>query len=285
VCVALLTLRYFLVQPAFVSRPVGKRSATLLTRQEKRKVYPYSIVPGGATSVPEARTAMRNPAVANHYKDFDLTKLRQVTLSSDLVGYVSYRFNDQIYWTAKPLRFKAGETVFTDGEHIARGRCLNCYSAHPMMPIRPHEPTEKTLDTSTEVPLIAMKVEPVMALPDPFALPPTARELSPAVPEAEVVPGVEAPKGPIRWWIPLLPVLPILPFIPPIHRNHPTPPPSALVPVPPGSGGGGSGGGGDTGPPITVAAPEPGYVWFLLVALSGLAVFHARRSRRRERSQ
>ena len=55
-------------------------------------------------------------------------------------GYVSYRFGDKIYWTSKAVHLKAGETIYTDGQHIARGRCLNCYSAHPMMPTRPHEP-------------------------------------------------------------------------------------------------------------------------------------------------
>ena len=219
---------------------------------------------------------MLNPAVADHYKAFDLAKLRQVTLSTDLVGYVSYRYGDQIYWTAKQIRLKAGETVFTDGQHIARGRCLNCYSAYPMMPVRNNEPSVEALDTPTEIPLIAMTVEPIPLPEPPFALPPTARELSPAVPE---VPGVSGTsKGPFRWWLPLLPIVPILPFIPPIH-HHPTPP-TEVVPVPPGGGGGGG-----SGPPGGVVVPEPSYVWLLLGALSALAVFHAARSRRRARNK
>jgi hypothetical protein len=275
-------VRLFVGHPASVSRPVvGTRSTILLQRQEKRKVYPYSIVPGGAESVLEARNAMLTPAVAAHYKAFDLGKLQKVTLSTDLVGYVSYRYGDQIYWTAKQIRLKAGETVFTDGEHIARGRCLNCYSAHPMMPIRPHEPTEKTLDSPTEVPLIAMQMMP-MALPDPFTLPPTARELSPAIPD---LPVVETAHRPVRWWLPILPILPILPFIPPIH-HHPNPP-AAVVPVPPGGGGGTGGGGGEGGgggnPPGDVVVPEPGYFGFLAMGFSALVGVHAIRSRRNRR--
>src|ERR1700733_5857103 len=107
----------------------------MVTEQVKRKVYPYSIVPGGAQNLHEARLAMSDPEVKAHYASFNLAQLKQVKLTTDIKGYVSYRWGDKIYWTAKTLTLRAGETVFTDGTHIARGRCLNCYSALPMSPV------------------------------------------------------------------------------------------------------------------------------------------------------
>ena len=112
----------------------------MVVREVKRKVYPYSIVPGGAEDVLQARHAMTEPAVKAHYANFDLSQLKQVKLAATLSGYVSYRWGDKIYWTAKKITLRAGETVFTDGTHVARGRCLNCYSALPMQPIRPTSP-------------------------------------------------------------------------------------------------------------------------------------------------
>ena len=123
---------------------------TMVVEQLKRKVYPYSIVPGGAENVHEAKWAMSDPAVQGHYAKVNLAQLKQVTLKTDMSGYLSYRWGNKIYWTAKKVTLHAGEAVFTDGTNVVRGRCLNCYSALPMAPIRPQEPTEAVLDAPSK---------------------------------------------------------------------------------------------------------------------------------------
>jgi hypothetical protein len=213
--------------------------------EEQRRVYPYSIVPGGARSVEEAKRAMSDPAVRALYAAVNLKNLKQVTLAEDISGYVSYRFGDKIYWTSNKLHLKAGETVYTDGQNIVRGRCLNTYSTHPMMPTRPHEPTEVIMDTSVEVPVIA------------FSFPRPAVE-NPVLP----APGGIATKsslgpGQRRWFFPIIPI------IPPLHKHHAPPPP---IPPP--------------GPPTVV--PEPRYSWVVPGAL--LALIFLGRTWKRRRS-
>jgi hypothetical protein len=238
-------------------RIVWERSFALV--EETRKVYPYSIVPGGAATVEEAKLAMNRPDVRANYTNVDFAKLREVKLETKLSGYVSYRYGEKIYWTAKKLTLRKGETVFTDGVHIVRGRCLNCYSAVPMLPIRPNGPSEKVLDTPVDVPVFSYKF-PLLPVEAP-TLPPTPEELSPVVPILPAAPPSPpgAPGG--GFWFPILPI------IPPIHR-HPghNPPPGGPIP-----------------PPIIivppVVVPEPRYSVF--VAAVFLAMLLAYRSRRR----
>jgi len=235
---------------------------------ERRKVYPFSIVAGGARTVEEAKRAMSDPAVKAHYAGVDLGKLKQQTLTADISGYVSYRFGDQIYWTAKRVVLKAGETVYTDGNHIVRGRCLNRYSAQPMVPTRPNGPSEKAFDSPVEVRLVA--------LTSPPPLPPLSEGAMPLIPLKALTPSV-----------PVLPVSsigsgaaagaagggflipPIFPIIPPIQKHsprHPSPESSETQSESP--------------PAITAIAPEPDYRWVLAGALICLAVAGQIRSRR-----
>jgi hypothetical protein len=243
-----------------LASPAAKSRTSMVVTEEKRKVYPYSLVAGGAKTVEEAKKAMRDPAVKDQYAAIDLKNLKQVTLTADLSGYVSYRFGDQIYWTAKPLRLKAGETVYTDGEHIVRGRGLNCYAAHPMMPIRKNEPAEKTFDTPVEVPMIALSFPrlPPEAMP---TLPPPMEEMTPEVPAL--------PSGPSSPGHGGFGFFPIIPIIPPIHRHH-HPPETPVTPVVPT-------------PPETVVTPEPSYVWVMAGVSLVLVLVGFVRSRRRER--
>lgn len=224
---------------------------SLVLEETTRKVYPYSIVPGGAATVDDAKLAMGRPDVRANYADLDMAVLREVKLSAPLSGYVSYRYGEKIYWTAKKLTLRAGETVFTDGVHLVRGRCLNCYSAFPMLPIRPNEPTEKVLDTPVDVPVFAYKF-PLLPVEAPI-LPPPPEELTPTVP---ILPPTTSVKPPGGIWFPLFPI------IPPIHRHHP--PPSG--PVPP------------IIPPVTVV-PEPNYVWILAGGFMALVLAHGLRRR------
>lgn len=226
----------------------------LLLKEEKRKVYPYSVVPGGAKTAAEAKSAMSDPAIECHYAAFDLTKLKQETLTADLLGYMSYRVGDQIYWTTKLLRIRAGESIFTDGIHIARGRCLNRYSKTPMLPTRRQEPSEITFNTPVELPLPSLTLAKI-PLPEPPKLPPPLEELTPEVPTLPPPSGSASRGG---FWFP------IIPFIPPIHRHHP-PPVTPIGPPPP--------------PPAGIV-PEPDYLWLLAGAAAAIGLIRMRPKKR-----
>ena len=252
---AFVTWQVSLRQPPFQppihqNQPAPVRQRLEVT-EEYRKVYPYSIVPGGALSVEEARRAMSGPSVRDHYAGVDLKNLKRVILTADLSGYVSYRYGDKIYWTAKSVRLKAGEPVFTDGQHMIRGRCLNSYSAHPMAPIRPHEPEEKVMETWVEVPVLSFSFAPLPLDTGPVLAAPAQRAMAAAQP-TKVHGG--------RFF-------PIVPIIPPIFGHSPHPPP-AVTPPP-------------TPPPPSVV-PEPSYMPMLAIILLvfGFAGWMRRRRQR-----
>jgi hypothetical protein len=218
---------------------------------------------------------MTDPAVKDHYANVDLAQLKQVKLTENISGYVSYRWGEKIYWTARKITLHAGETVFTDGKHIVRGRCLNCYSALPMQPIRPHEPTEAALDAPLEMPVTVYSF-PKLPLYAPL-LPVPPGELTPSVPilpaAASSTVGKTAGGG---VWFPLIPIFPI---IPPIHHHHPTSPGSPLTPTPPGTP--------STPtiplpppviPPVAVV-PEPRYGWVLALGFLAMVLIHRLRRR------
>lgn len=239
----------------------------MVERQITRKVYPYSIVPGGAEDVRAAKRAMQDPAISSHYASFDLSQLHEVTLATNISGYVSYRWGDKIYWTSKKLTLRAGEKVFTDGTHIARGRCLNCYSALPMSPTRPKEPTEAVLDAPVPMPVTdySFLLLPVL----PRALPAPPEELTPTVPVLPAVSSVGKKGG---LWFPLIPI------IPPIHRHPSSNSPS--TPGTPGSPGTPLGPGSPLPPPVGIV-PEPSYELLLLAGLIAMAAAHTVRRRQK----
>jgi PEP-CTERM motif len=112
-----------------------------------RPLLPYSVIPGGAVSAEELKSALMNdPVVAGHYAGFDLATARLVRLDRDRAVYVSYRLGNHIYWTSKRLTLLKGETVLTDGEHEARTRCGNRISDTPQLPAALKEPEQALLD-------------------------------------------------------------------------------------------------------------------------------------------
>jgi len=231
---AIMTHQPFQWPPACRHVPSTKRpvayAISMVAEPVTRKVFPYSIVPGGAENLDEARRAMIDPGVKANYAGIDFKKLRQVKLRANLSGYVSYRWGEKIYWTSTMLTLRAGETVFTDGIYLVRGRGLNCYSPRAMLPISPNEPTEKVLDTPVEMPVIAYSF-PKLPVDAP-ELPPPPESLTPAVPIfPPASPATPGKTGGGIWFPPI-------PIIPPIHR-HPTagappvtPPPIEIVVTP-----------------------------------------------------
>ncbi|MGA9884814.1 MAG: hypothetical protein WBQ34_13935 [Candidatus Acidiferrales bacterium] len=160
----------------------------------QRRLYPYSVIPGGVYNAQELRNAVaHDPLVAMLYANFDVSKARVVRLMRDREVYVSYRFGGHIYWTKKRLLLRAGETVITDGQHEARTRCGNRISETPMQPVRQDEPPDAAVNGPPSFPLLADNSEPppLLAL-DPPVLDPVAPGMTmlppPGSPPVSVIP-------------------------------------------------------------------------------------------------
>jgi hypothetical protein len=116
-----------------------------------RRIYPYSIVPGGVTSRAElAHAVMADKVVAAHYAGFAVDKASLRTVARARAVYVSYRKGEQVYWTARKVTLAEGESILSDGQNDIRARCGNRISDTPQLPVEVKGPDEKELDTFTE---------------------------------------------------------------------------------------------------------------------------------------
>jgi hypothetical protein len=133
------------LSPALVAPLSGP--AARPTPAATRIIYPYSIVPGGVLTPEEVERAMaRDPVVASHYAGLNARSLRVVHLFEPRDAYVSYRIGDQVFWTSRKLRVKAGETVLTDGNITLRARCGNQVADAPLGPTSTAEPSAEVFD-------------------------------------------------------------------------------------------------------------------------------------------
>jgi hypothetical protein len=113
-----------------------------------RRVYPYSIVPGGVSGRAElAHAVLADRTVAAHYAGFAVDKASLQTAGKTRAVYVSYRKGDQVYWTARPVTLAEGEAVLSDGQNDIRARCGNRISDTPRLPVEARGPGEQELDT------------------------------------------------------------------------------------------------------------------------------------------
>ena len=186
-----------------------------------RPVYPYSVIPRGVETPEELRSAIRQDSVvAAHYSDFQVRGARPIRLPRERQFFVSYRIGNQVYWTAKKITLHAGETLLTDGEHLARTRCGNRLSEVPASPTAPSEPSDHTFNT----PVVPLRPELTSEL----------------LPDAPIWPGSPAPvplytssaspepaPGPGGFFIP-----PFIPIACCITSSRPSSPPSSPVPSP-----------------------------------------------------
>ena len=127
---------------------LAARRANILTAETRgRKVYPLSVISGGVYSSEElARSRRIDSVVAKHYAGFGNSVSVRKTVQ-DTYMYVSYRKNDEVYWTKTKHRIPRGEYVVTDGKSFARARCGNRLSALPQEPVmNAGEPGEDRLD-------------------------------------------------------------------------------------------------------------------------------------------
>ena len=112
-----------------------------LRSMEDRKVYPYSVVPGGVRDVAELKwAAEHDPVVAAHYAGFDYDHGRVVRLVLARTAYISYRIGNKVYWTRRRISLKKGEELITDGKITARTRCANRVEEMPQQATSSSEP-------------------------------------------------------------------------------------------------------------------------------------------------
>ncbi len=117
-----------------------------------RRIYPYSIVPGGVASREDLeRRVTTDKVVARHYASFDIKKAHAVTVAKPRAVHVSYRKGDKVYWTRNKVMLAQGETLLSDGTNEMRGRCGNRISDTAMLPVAVGEPTAAELDESMNV--------------------------------------------------------------------------------------------------------------------------------------
>ncbi len=155
--------------------------------QARRKVYPYSVIPGGVESAADLRSSVTHDSVvAKHYEDFEVEKTRVVRLHQDRLLYVSYRLGNGVFWTKKRLLLPKGEAVITDGVHLARTRCGNRLSEAPAGPVLAAGPEFEAgpPEVAEEFPGAAEMVgPPALAVgPVPTSAPPTTSASPPGSP-------------------------------------------------------------------------------------------------------
>ena len=90
-----------------------------------------------------------------------------MTLTDDRFEYVSYRVQNQIYWTKNKLRIPKGELLLSDGHNYARARCGNRLSDQQhKSAASAHEPHSALLS----LPPVTIQTLPELALAEPPAL-------------------------------------------------------------------------------------------------------------------
>jgi hypothetical protein len=198
------------------------------TSLSPRPVFPYSVVPGGVRDAQELQKAASvDPVVAKHYSDFQIAKSRTIQLDRQVAMYVSYRRNNQVFWTKNRMLIPAGETLISDGENLARVRCGNRLSPAPAEPVAATDPDKEELETPNFVP-------PLLA----DLLPAESKEMFPAgtLDGTPLVPAPGAPhSGAGGSGTPSSPILPpfLGPGVPPITRSTiPVSPPPVSTPEP-----------------------------------------------------
>jgi len=189
------------------------------------RVYPYSVVDGGAHSVQELRSAIwRDPVVAKHYSNFNLDRARVIEAKAERNFHVSYRIGEEIFWTKKRLKVAKGERLITDDTNFTRTRCANMLSEAPRGKTSPNEPAPEVLDEPLDPLAYEFNQEPMV----PLTVPQNPSEIDPG------------PSDPGSGTDQTLPPSEPTPFITPVliggGRPGPSPIPPGPGPIPPGPG-------------------------------------------------
>jgi len=154
-----------------------------------RPYYNYSVIPGGARNAQELAHAIQtDEVVADHYRDVDPSTMHPQTVPVARMAHVSYRINDRVFWTKKPVRIYEGETILTNGQTEIRARCGNAISMAPLLPTSDDEPESTEFDALTDMgPLLVAFDLPPAGAPSALAGP-LGDVAGNGVPLASVVP-------------------------------------------------------------------------------------------------
>lgn len=118
-----------------------------LQQMQQRKVYPYSVVPGGVRDAHELKwVTEHDPVVKAHYARFDFDHARVVKLDRPRLFFVSYRIGNKVFWTRRRLLLRKGELLITDGKIAARSRCGNQVEEVPQQATSVSEPPAEKFD-------------------------------------------------------------------------------------------------------------------------------------------
>jgi len=149
---------------AHETEPVARAA---FPRRLGRRVYRYSVIPGGAYSPEELRQALDSDEVAaRHYAVFRRASLQTEPSRFVQPVYLSYRVGDAVYWTRQPVALAPHETLLTDGANFARARCGNRVSIEPQSPVQAASPAPGAFDhaeTPAPEPTAANRDEPLLA--------------------------------------------------------------------------------------------------------------------------
>jgi hypothetical protein len=213
----------------------------------KRRIYPYSVIPGGAQDALELqRTISADRIVAKHFSDFKIGRARVVELRTEKAVYVSYRMGNRVFWTKSRLRLAKGEKLITDGKNYVRTRCGNRISETPKAKTSPLEPPAQVLNPPEDPSSVPIRGEltppnwgtrPDLVVPDPGV---KTKPPAPFVPPGDGV------------FFPIPPVIPLSGGTPPTVLP-PNPPPIPLTPV-----------------------PEPASLWLMGTGLAGYFAYRRR---------
>jgi hypothetical protein len=192
----------------------------------KRRIYPYSVIPGGAQDAQELKsTVSSDRIVAGHFSDFKIARARVVELRTAKSVYVSYRMGNRVFWTRNRLRLAKGEKLITDGTNYARTRCGNRISETPQAETSPLEPPARVLnppEVPSSVPVQGELTPPNWGTPPDLVVPDPGVKTKPPIPFVPVGDGV---------FFPIPPVIPLSGGTPPTVLPL-NPPPIPLTPVP-----------------------------------------------------
>jgi hypothetical protein len=212
-------------------RSRGVSPTNVLSRPTSRRVYPYSIIRGGAYSAAELTGALDVDSVAaRHYAMFQRALVHTARSPFSVPVFVSYRVGDSIYWSKRPVRLPLGETLLTDGTYYARARCGNRISEMPETPIGDIEPAPPTMDEPE--PPVDLQIADLDSwsenrLPVEFA--PPLQELAPAQ-ELSALTEIVLPPILVPWPPPTVPE--VTPVVIPAWPTAPITPSPPVAPVP-----------------------------------------------------
>jgi hypothetical protein len=134
--------------PSMPALALNGPSAAEPLQRGLRRIYPYSVVPGGVSGQSELQRIIRTDSVvAAHYATFDSGKARAVVVDKPRAVHVS----DKVYWTAHKVMLAPGETLLSDGRNEMRARCANRISDLPQYPVEAHRPAMEELDQAIEL--------------------------------------------------------------------------------------------------------------------------------------